>query len=227
MPAHSEMPNSANLLDDLALEVSGFPSVSFLNDVELSDGLLEGSIKSAAVIACSDMGWLVPYVCSSANVQLFLFQNFGHSFATGGFVETVVGRGVERAVVYGHSASEYTKYFARSVVDQPAQHILQSPESKSRLQLYSAALESDSETLWEQVGRYNVLSELKGMLADPVIGPVAAEGKLKIHGWFYKSAESLLEVFDPKHQAFIGQRTKLPDSLVMKFVPDEIHARDD
>ncbi len=211
--------NSADTIGGIAKELSSFPCVSFLNDLQLSDGLLGGTIKNAAVIACSEMGWLVPYVCSSASVELFLFQNFGHSFATGGFVETVVGRGVENVVVYGHSGCEYAKYVAKSVIDKPTEDFRQSAEIIDRLQLYSAALESDSETLWEKVGRFNVLCELREMLADPVIASIAAQGKLKIHGWFYKSSESLLEVFDPKHQAFIGQRTTLPDTLVVKFLP--------
>ena len=91
---NSKMLNPANTIAGIAREVSSFPCVSYLDDVAMSDGLLCGSIGSAAVVACSDMGWLVPYVCSSRDVQLNLFQNFGHSFATGGLVENIVGQGI-------------------------------------------------------------------------------------------------------------------------------------
>lgn len=212
--------NSADAINGIAKELSEFSCVRYLDDLQLSDGLLSGAIKSAAVIACSDMGGLVPYVCSSANVQLFLFQNFGHDFATGGFVETVVGQGVEDVVVYGHSLCEYTKFRAKASIDQPARDF-QSCESRGGLELYSVALDSDSETVWKDVGRFNVLWQMKRLLADPRISPIAEQGRLKVHGWFYESGENQLEVFDPINRAFMRQQLKLPDSLVVKYVPLE------
>lgn len=208
----------------IAKELSELPCVTYLDDVQLSDGLLAGSIKNAAVIACSDMGWLVPYVCSSAKVQLFLFQNFGHQFGSGGFVETVVGSGVEHVFVYGHSVCEYTKFLARSI-DQPAGGVLKPNETNDQLELYSAAIESDSEAVWENVGQYNVLLELKRMLADPLIATMTTAGMLKAHAWFYNSTTHQLEVFDPARKAFIVPNAKLSDSSVIKFVPGEGHDR--
>ncbi len=219
------MPNSANTIDGIANEISKHSCVSYLDDVQLSDGLLAGSIKNAAVIACSDMGWLVPYVCSSAKVQLFLFQNFGHQFESGGFVETVVGSGVEHVFVYGHSVCEYTKYLARSIDDQPVGAVLKPNETKDQLELYSAAIESDSEAVWESVGKYNVLLELKRMLADPLIATKTTTGTLKAHAWFYNSTTHQLEVFDPAREVFIIPNAMLSDSSVIKFVPGEGHDR--
>ncbi|MBX9949950.1 MAG: carbonic anhydrase [Candidatus Obscuribacterales bacterium] len=203
----------ADTIDGIAKELSKFSCVSYLDDLQLSDGLLSGAIRSAAVIACSDMGGLVPYLCSSANVRLYLFQNFGHDYATGGFVETVVGQSVENVVVYGHSVCEYTKFRARAAVDQPTRD------------LYAVALDSDDEAVWRDVGRFNVLFVMKQLLADPTISPIAEQGRLKVHGWFYESGENHLEVFDPKHRAFIGQQLKLPDSLIVKYGPLETHDR--
>ncbi len=206
-------------INGIAKELSKFSSVTYLDDLQLSDGLLSGSIRSAAVIACSDMGWLVPYVCSSANVQLFLFQNFGHDFTAGGFVETVVGQGVEHVVVYGHSLCEYTRFLAKSALDQSNRDI-QSFKNRELLELYSVALDSDNENNWKDLAQFNVLSELKRLLDDPAISSIAAQGRLKLHGWLYESRESQLEVFDPKHQTFMGQKFKLPDSVIVRFVPD-------
>ncbi len=182
----------------IARELSRFPCVSYLDDIDLSDSLLAGSIKSAAVIACSDMGCVLPYVCSSTDVKLFLFQNFGHQFATGGLVETILNSGIETVVVYGHSPCEYTRFLAKSKFSDL------SSTSKIENQLYAAALESDHQGAWRDVDQFKILDELKSMLADPVIAPLAAKGKLTLHGWFYNSTARQLEVFDPKKESFIA-----------------------
>ena len=216
----------SNLTEGIAAIAKGLsklPCISYLDDVQLSDGLLAGSIKNAAVIACSDMGWLVPYVCSSARVQLYLFQNFGHSFASGGFVETVARARVEHVFVYGHSVCEYTKHLARSVDDPKGRNVLK--PSEDQLELYSAAVIADTEAVWKNVGQYNVLLELKKMLADPLIATMTASGFLNLHGWFYNSTNHQLEVFDSARQAFIVPNAKLSDSTVIKFVPCEGHDR--
>ncbi len=210
----------ADTINGIAEELSEFSCVRYLDDLQLSDGLLSGAIESAAVIACSDMGLSVPYVCSSANVKLFLFQNFGHDFAAGGFVETLVGQGVEDVVVYGHSPCKYTKFRARTAIDQSTRDS-QLCESRDRLELYSVALDSQCETVWSDVGRFNVLFEMKRLLADPTISPIVAQGRLKVHGWFYESGENQLEVFDPMNRAFMRQQLKLPDSITVKFAPHE------
>lgn len=219
--------NPANTIKGIAKELSKFPCVSCLDDVQLSDGLLGGSIPKAAVIACSDMGWLVPYVCSSAKVQLLLFQNFGHRFDTGGFVEALVESNVGNVVVYGHSVCQYTRFLARSYFDKRSGDSLQPAPDNHHLQLYSDALQSDSETLWEKVGQFNVLSELKRMLTDPIVAPLAASGKLKMHGWFFDSVHRQLQVFDPKKEAFVVQYSELPNGLVLKFIPDRSHVPED
>jgi len=128
---------------------------------------------------------------------LFLFQNFGHHFASGGMVETVAGKEISNVVVYGHSDCEYIKFLARPENSHHA-------ENDEQRRLYDAAIESDSDSAWKTVGQYNVLNELKEMLADPVIGPLAASGKLSLHGWFFDAAAAQIEVFDPHRKAFIG-----------------------
>ncbi|MBA3855894.1 MAG: hypothetical protein C0507_03195 [Cyanobacteria bacterium PR.3.49] len=190
----------ANLVDTIggiASEISKHPCVTYLDDVQLSDNLVSGVMKNAAVVACSDVGAWVPYVCSSASVKLFLFQNFGHHFESGGMVETIVGKGIQNVVVYGHSDCKYIKFLARPENSDKT-------KTEEQRQLYVAALESDSQAAWKTVGQYNVLVELKQMLADPIIGPLAASGKLNLHGWFYDAVAAQIEVFAPKIKAFIG-----------------------
>lgn len=191
------MPNSANTIGGIASEISKNPCVTYLDDVQLSDSLVSGSMKNAAVVACSDMGAWVPYVCSSPSVKLFLFQNFGHHFECGGMVETIVGTEIQNVVVYGHSDCEYIKFLAKPENSDKA-------KTEEQRQLYATALESESEEAWKTVGQYNVLIELKQMLADSIIGPLAASGKVNLHGWFYDAVAAQVEVFDPKKKAFIA-----------------------
>lgn len=107
------MKSSNDTFNLLADRLSQFGSVGFLDDVQLSDGLVTGAITGAAVIACSDMGWLLRYVCSERDVNLHLFQNFGHRFDSGGFVETVLNLGLETIIVYGHSPCGFAQYQGR------------------------------------------------------------------------------------------------------------------
>lgn len=191
------MTYSVSRIGGIADEICKHRCVAYLDDVQLSDGLLSGSMKNAAVVACSDMGALLPYVCSSPNVKLFLFQDFGHHFASCGMVETIVGAEIRNVVVYGHSDCDYIKFLARP---ENCHHA----KNDEQRRLYATAIESDSESAWKTVGQYNVLSELKEMLADPVTGRLAASGKLNLHGWFFDAAASQIEVFDPGTKAFIG-----------------------
>lgn len=191
------MPNSANTVDGIADEISKHPCVTCLDDVQLSDSLVSGAMENAAVVACSDMGAWVPYVCSSPSVKLFLFQNFGHHFESGGMVDTIVGTDIQNVVVYGHSDCEYIKFLAKPENSDKT-------KTAEQRQLYAAALESDSQAAWKTVGQYNVLVELKQMLANPIIGPLAASGKVNLHGWFYDAVAAQIEVFDPKKKAFIA-----------------------
>lgn len=190
------MTTSTSTTGGIANEICKHPCVTYLDDVQLSDSLISGSMKNVVVLACSDMGARVPYLCSSASVKLFLFQNFGHHFASGGMIETIVDSEVRNVVVYGHSDCEFIKFLAKPENDHCA-------KSDDQRHLYAAALESDSELAWKTVGHYNVLYKLKEMLADPAMGQLAASGKLNLHGWFYDSVKAQMEVFDPKQKAFI------------------------
>lgn len=191
------MKNPDTAFNFVADRLSRFESVGFLDDLQLSDGLLQGSIGGAAVIACSDMGWLLRYVCSDPDANLHLFQNFGHRTDSGGFVETVLDKRLETIIVYGHSPCGFAKYQAKAVLDQ----------------------ESD----WLEVGRRGVLQEMLRVLEESRIGELAANDKLRVrvHGWFYNSESQHLEVFDPVRKSFVEQISRLDCEPRIKFVPDQ------
>lgn len=191
------MKNSDIAFKYIADRLLQFKSVELLDDVQLSDGLLDGSIAGAAVIACSDMGWLLRYVCSDPDANLHLFQNFGHRTDSGGFVETVLDKRLETIIVYGHSPCGFAKYQAK---------------------------EAPSEDFdWLEVGRRGVLEEMLRMLEESRIGELAANEKLRlrVHGWFYNSESQHLEVFDPVRKSFVEQISRLDYEPRIKFVPDQ------
>ena len=215
------MKSSNDAFNLLADRLSDFRGVEFLDDLQLSDGLVSGSIAGAAVIACSDMGWLLRYVCSDDSVNLHLFQNFGHRFDTGGFFETIIDSKVEQVVVYGHSPCDYSRFRARALVEQPSSNFFDDDKSGEMLEVYSLAVDSDDESIWQKVGRYNVLFELLKMAEHPAIEAACSKGMLKLHGWFFNAESAQLEVFDPSKAKFVEQRFKLDQSAVVRFLPGE------
>jgi carbonic anhydrase len=190
------MPNLTNTICEIATQVSKNPCVTYLDNVQLHDGLHSDSIKNTAVVTCSDFGAHIPFLSKPPSSEFLLFQNFGHQFEYGGLVETLAGQAVENVVVYGHSDCVCMKHLAISEENGSA-------EDKEQLHLYRTAVESDAEADWEVVCQYNVLNEIKKMLVNPVIASLVASERLQIHGWFYNSASKQLEVFDPKQNAFI------------------------
>jgi carbonic anhydrase len=160
----------------------------------LDKGLRSGSIKNAAVVACSDIGASIPFISSTS--KIFLFQNFGHSFETGGMVESIAQSEIENVVVYGHSDCGYRKFLVKSEEGCRSQD--GAPPG-----LYEAAIESENEDDWKVVGQYHVLNEIKKMHTNPVLALLLANKRLQIHGWFYNSESKQLEVFDPNQNAFI------------------------
>ncbi|MBX9690266.1 MAG: hypothetical protein K2X27_26370 [Candidatus Obscuribacterales bacterium] len=167
----------------LAREVSKISSVSYFDDVQLSDALLAGQAQAACLIACSDMGAYLPYVCSDPTVKLHVFQNFGHSCLAGGVFETMAYTAIEHFIVYGHFDCRYAK-------DRDAELLEKDP------------------SLREELERYNVLRELR-TFADNATGlPLK---NLKLHGWVHDKRQGHLQIFDPGLCAFVI--AKSPQSL--------------
>ena len=223
-----KLPNSINTIEGIAKEVSKFSCVEYLDDIQLSDGLIDGTIKSAAVIACSEMGWLVPYVCSSETAQLHLFQNFGHNFDTGGLTETLIDSRIEKLIVYGHSDCEYKKFSLKSKSKKQLSANQGGCKEDGHLtEMYSQALESNDQELWSRIGQYDVLNEIKKMMMNPLIASLAKQNILSLHGWFYIATTRQLEVFDPQKEKFTMPGSELNGSQVMKFTPDKSHVREE
>lgn len=197
-----------SVTNNLAQEIADCPFVTYLNDVQLSDGLLTRSIGSAAVIACSDMGLQLPYVCNSTEAPLYIFQNFGHHFIDGGARETIVCLGIEDVIVYGHSCCQFADFLVARQAQKVSDGLpLENLSYGDGVQVGHPRASGKADDILgsENPGRARVLQELQGMIVDPLLSAMAANGnrKLRLHGWFYNSTGNLLEVFDPNEGEFV------------------------
>ncbi|MBX9723035.1 MAG: carbonic anhydrase [Candidatus Obscuribacterales bacterium] len=193
-------------IDELLIEeMRALPFVTYLDDVQLSDGLLSGDIQGAMLFACSDMGLQLPYVCSSAMARLFIFQTFGHNFSDG--VRTVMCQGISEVIVYGHSNCEFLKFLAKSKHTAEEEVLISKyfrAEHKAQRKYFANHCASDDNAQWLNSCRGNVLNEIKSMLSYPEIADLASKGRLRFHAWLLRSDNNTLEIFDPALEAFVS-----------------------
>lgn len=208
--AHQRVATTDSITEDaLAGEVSAFSSVTYLDDVQLSDGLQSGSISAAVVFACSDMGLQLPYVCSSPAARVFVYQKFGHCLIDGEVPELTLHADVSDVIVYGHSHCELVKFLARSEHNPEEEAIISryfGDEHAAQIKNYAGSLATGDREQWLKISRTNVLTGLKVMLLNPYIADQISRHKLRLHGWLYDSQQMVLEIFDPEKNRFLPPR---------------------
>ncbi|MBX9723729.1 MAG: hypothetical protein K2X81_20150 [Candidatus Obscuribacterales bacterium] len=198
-------------IDDLLInEMSELPCVTYLNDVQLSDGLLSGDISATMLFACSDMGVQLPYVCSSEIAKLFIFQTFGHQFSTEARI--IMCKGISDVIVYGHSNCELLKFLAKSRHTKEEEALISkyfSAEHTAQKKYLAKEFVADKHTQWLESCRTNILSKIKSMRSCPEIAELASKGSLFFHAWLLRSQDNTLEIFDPASKAFVSAHTDL------------------
>lgn len=171
--------------------------ISYLNDVDLSDGLLAGTISGAVIIGCSDHGWL-PYVCSTPQANLLIFQNFGHQVLHAGIVESLIAGQVTDLIVYGHSNCEFNRLMADDNIHSPAvQQFINSNfySVKNAVQQQLARCDwSDSEKI-DALSKWRVLRELELVLDNVELRYKVERNQIRLHAWYLQS-DGKLSVFD-------------------------------
>lgn len=206
--AHQQVVKTDSITDcTLAKELSALPFVTYLDDVELSDGLLSGTISAAIIFACSDMGLQLPYVCSSSAARVFVFQKFGHRFSDGEGAEFILRANVSDVIVYGHSSCDLVNFLIRCEHNPQEKELISKYlgyEHAVQMRNYADTLAPDDREQWLKIGRRNVLNDLKAMLVHPVICDQASKGRLRLHGWLYDSDKKALEIFEPEKNRFVS-----------------------
>jgi carbonic anhydrase len=179
------------------------PYVTYLDDIQLSTGLMSGGVKAVAFFACSDMGWRLPYVSDLAGDRLFIFQAFGPSFA--GALPTILKNDVSDIIVYGHTNCRFIDFLTkpehspeeRELISRHFQ--LQHQVQKEFALLNSECRSADASL---EACRRSVLVELSNILSHADFRDYVERGNLRFHVWVHRSDENKLEVFDPETQEF-------------------------
>lgn len=193
-------------IDELLInEMGELPFVTYLDDVQLSDGLLSGDISAAMLFACSDMGLQLPYVCSSAMARLFIFQTFGHNLSAG--VREMMCQGVSEVIVYGHSNCEFLKFLTKSNHTVEEEVLISKyfqAEHKSQKEYFAHQCASEDSAHWLNSCRRIVLDRVRSISSYPEIADLASNGRLRFHAWLLRSDDRTLEIFDPSLKAFVS-----------------------
>lgn len=193
----------------LANELSRVPCIRYLDSIELSDGLISGDIRQCILVACSDMGANLPYVCSVMDVNLLLFQNFGHSTSMSN-IDALLFESASDLVVYGHTDCMFLRLLALPDKESEERQILLRKhfqfESELLIHQYRSQSGCDEHTVWKRLSEWRVMRELQLVLANPQIRDRFEAGQLDLHGWVHDVEENVLEVFDPEKQAFVLER---------------------
>lgn len=196
---------------NLHAELPAYPFVTYLDDVQLSDQLQAGEIQGALLVACSDMGAMLPFVCADPKANLLIFQDIGHRCWQDG-IASLLGRGsvYDHLVVYGHTDCK----FARFLIEEAQLWQLGygslaksfQVEAQSALRQYGRNLTKDENQNWRRLNEWNVLSELKCALLHPGVLERALNSQLQFHGWLYVAEKNQLAVFDPETEQFLPAR---------------------
>jgi carbonic anhydrase len=196
---------------DLSKELSELPTVTYLDDVQLSDGLGSGSISGAVVVACSDMGVKLPYACSATQANLFVIQTFGPCVFENSFARITASPAVTDVIIYGHSNCAFMNFLARSEHSEDekeliARHFQVEHEEQVK---YREFYRPDDGALPLMLCRRNVLNQMKKALS-------ADKANLRFHAWFHNSDNDTLEIFDQASRAFVVAKAERKQKISNK-----------
>lgn len=202
-------------------QIGTLAGVSYLDDLQLSDGLLAGQIRCALVVACADMGANLPYVCSATTANLLIFQDFGHRTSQKGIADLVADGIASNLVVYGHSDCSFARFLTKPhLQDQAGQQFIfkyLEPDSENIQCQYCSNLSKDELIDWRRVSEWSVLNELRLLLLYPQVVRRIERQQLKIHGWVYEASNKSLHVFNPHMRRFVQASHRISDMVSNNF----------
>ncbi len=193
---------------EIAEELSGLPFVTYLDDVQLCDGLCSGSISGAVVVACPDMGARLPFVCSAITAPVFVIQTFGLSGIDSDFEQIIANFDFSDVIFYGHSNCKWPFSFGG----------LQVAEEDPLARQCSSRTGRETSSLTPARG--SVLWQMKQALSWSVVNGLALRKK-RFHAWFHNSSNNTLEVFDPACGAFLSVNIGANSDIKPQF-PGEV-----
>lgn len=188
----------------------------------------EGQNPHTLFITCSDSRVLAELITQSRPGDLFVVKNVGNivphakdqdSSSTSAAIEFAVEvLGVSDVVVCGHSQCGAMDALVNDVpAARPLMHLqhwlqLAAPVRETVLSKYGHIHDRGERAT--AAAEENVLYGLENLRSHACVQNRLAEGRLRLHGWFFKIATAELFAFDPRTGQFaqrIGARTTVDD----------------
>ncbi|BDY12513.1 carbonic anhydrase [Hydrogenimonas cancrithermarum] len=198
--------------------VEAFKTIHFKKHEEDFLELVEkGQNPKALFIGCSDSRVLPNLITSTGPGDLFVVRNVGnfvppfkpdndfHSTAAG--IEYAVKHlEVGEVIVCGHSDCGACKalYEDHSGHEEDMIHTikwLELGEPAKTLALKSVPT-GDRAELLEATEKFSVIFQLQNLLTYPNVRERVAEGRLYLHGWYYRLDSGEVEYYDPDDHTF-------------------------
>jgi len=177
----------------------------------------KGQHPKALFIGCSDSRVIPNLITSTSPGDLFVVRNVGnfvppykpdsdfHSTASG--IEYAVNHlEVDDIIVCGHSdcgacKALYEDYSAHKEEMIHTIKWLELGQPAKELALKSVSNDNRAELL-EATEKFSLILQLKNLLTYPSVKKKVEQGKLHLHGWYYRIDSGEVEYYDPDDRQF-------------------------
>ncbi len=176
----------------------------------------KGQHPKVLFIGCSDSRVVPDLITGAGPGELFVFRNVGNFVppfkpdkdfhATAAAIEYAVSvLEVEDVIVCGHSHCGACESLYKDIPDR-----LELIHTKKWLELGKRAKEEalkccsdDKEKLLRATERISVIFQLENLLTYPDVKKRVEEGRLRVHGWYYKIESGEIEYYDDEKESFL------------------------
>jgi carbonic anhydrase len=196
---------------------------------ELFTRLALGQQPDALFIACSDSRVVPNTFASTDPGDLFVIRNIGNVIppsssdaATPAWSEAaaiefaVSGLGVSDLIVCGHSQCGAMKALLAERDPNSAVHRWLQFGEPSLERLRSLPANPNLEQV-NQLSQINVLQQLEHLRTYPAIRERVAEGKLRLHGWWFDIGHAEVQYYDEDQARFIVIDEQVARHLLQRF----------
>jgi carbonic anhydrase len=156
-------------------QLSKLPCVTSLDDVQLTDGLQSKTMKNPIVVACSDMGAHLPYVCSDLSAPVFVCQNLGNCSTDASVLAALTYYSANHLIVYGHTDCQFLQHLLSASHDTEPEWVhnyLKHMRQRCR-RVLANNLSRDATSTRRKIAQFYVLNGLKMLLMRPEFSPLA------------------------------------------------------
>ncbi|MES1990948.1 MAG: carbonic anhydrase [Pseudomonadota bacterium] len=208
-------------MDAIASLIEGykaFRSGTYSQNIERYRALgVKDQQPKALIIACCDSRADPAMVFSADPGELFVVRNVAnlvppyepdtHYHGTSAAIEFgVEGLGIQDIIVMGHARCGGIKALYESTKGNPPKgefvsgwmSMAQGVADK----VQKTHAHEDSEKIIREMEMRAVVASLEQLRTFPFIRAREADGRLRLHGWFYGIATGLLSIYDPKTDRF-------------------------